>query len=94
MQEKNQIKQICQQVEQLNYSEVNTRLLLYYVEKACFLAAQQENRHFHPGFLSSLRHIKDRQILPLLEQGLVAKEKRQRFFDTKTRLSNNLGQLL
>ena len=80
-------------MEQLNFSDLNTHLLLNYAEKAFALAKGKDSQYLNWAFLTRILQIKDQQIRPLLEQDLVAKEKRQRFFDSKTDLKNNLAQL-
>jgi hypothetical protein len=85
-------KRICQEVEQLTFSETNTLLLLKYADEACSLVVQKGSYAYTNLLLPRILSIKDVQIRPLLEQDLFAKEKRQRFYDSKTSLERNLRQ--
>jgi hypothetical protein len=85
-------KRICEEVEQLTFSDTNTLLLLKYADEACSLAVQKNSFAYTNLLLPRILSIKDVQIRPLLEQDLFPKEKRQRFYDSKTSLERNLRQ--
>lgn len=76
----------------MTFSETNTLLLLKYADEACWLAVQNASYSYTNLLLPRMLTIKDVQIRPLLEQNLLAKEKRQRFYDSKTCLERNLRQ--
>jgi hypothetical protein len=87
-----QFKKIFVEVEQLTFSDINAYLLLKYADEACSLALKKEAYPYTAVFLPRILKIKDGQIRPLLEKNLFPKEKRQRFYDSKTKLESNLKQ--
>ena len=87
-----QFKRIYQEVEQLNFSDRNTFLLMKYAEQACSLADKKGTPAYTAVFLSQRIKITDDQIRPLLEKDVFPKEKRQRFYVLKTKLEKSLRQ--
>jgi hypothetical protein len=87
-----QFKRIFEEVEQLTFSEVNTLLLFQYADEACSLAVKKGTFAYTNVFLPRILSIKDGLIRPLLEQDLFPKEKRQRFYVSKTNLESHLKQ--
>jgi hypothetical protein len=85
-----QFKRIFEEVEQLTFSDVNTLLLLQYADEACSLAVKKGSYAYTNVFLPRMLSVKDGLIRPLLEQNLFAKEKRQRFYVSKTNLEDHL----
>lgn len=87
-----QFKRIFKEVEQLNFSDKNTFLLMKYAEQAYLLADKKGTPAYSAGLLSQRIKITDEQIRPLLEKNVFPKEKRQRFYDLKTNLEKSLRQ--